>query len=298
MKKQISLSELDSLIRKNIQEKGLGNGISEEKFSEIKNKIKKHLMTPSANLFSADFDNNINETQSPEPQMYSGQDIELPIQTTQSPIVQQTVENPEAKDLAKKEGAIETKEQFLQQKEEELRQREERLIQKEQELSYKPQIPNFVEKAEPEKLFIFNTNELSLGSESLMKMPYRLLENPEEKKSMHDLWLEKGKVRAEIYQVEFKRIGDMIFKPLDGVCKFEERSSQIPSNIPMDDRDSVKQAIMSQQPTEPMLDSTEPITDVILPMTQDMGLNAPDVAAVMQNFIEKALKDYLINKSV
>lgn len=302
MEKQMSLAQLEMLIRKNIQEKGLMNDISEEKISEIKNKIRRKLAIPSMNFFAMDMSSNDvgggAEVMEEQPREFgAGDDVELPVQIDKTPAIQSMASNQQNIDNAKQEGELSVREQMLRQKEEELRLKEKALEEKEQELAYKPELPSFIQKAEPEKIFIFNTNELSLGSESLMRQPYHLVNNPTEQKSLHDLWLEQGKTRAEVYQVEFKRIGDMEFRPLEGICKFEHMTPQIPTDIPQDDRDSVAQAILSQEPTEPMEDAIDPIRDVTLPLTQDMGLQAPDVAAVMQDVIEKALRSYLTTKN-
>lgn len=292
MKNKISGSQLEALIKKTIQEKGLTHSLSEEKISEIKNNIKNKLTISQINTISE-------ESNLSEQQFSPNEEVSMPVQTSQVPtpaVTQQTSINDEANEIAKKEGALETREELLYRKEEELKQKEEELRRKEEEMSYKPQMPDFIEKAEPEKLFIFDMNELSLGSESLMKMPYHTVESPEEKVSMHDLWLQKGKVRAEIFQVEFKKIGEMVFRPLDGICKFEHHTEDIPTDIPTEDRDSVKQAIMSQQAVTPMIDTTEPVTDVTLPLSDNMGLQSPDVSGALESVINKALAAYLQNK--
>ena len=126
-------------------------------------------------------------------------------------------------------------------------------------------------------------------------MPYHLCDNPDEKMSMEDMWLQKGKIRAEVYQVEFKKIGEMVFRPNDGICKFERTPEAIPSDIPADDQLTVQQAIQSQEPITPMEDSVEPVLDVTMPMTTDMGLNGPDVQKAAMEMIEKAFLT-LMNK--
>lgn len=315
MKKQMSISELENLIKKNIADKGLQHFISEDKIQEIKNKIKKHVMSvPSYNFFATDFNvdrdsdgmvnaGDIGAEIMEEDNMNPGEEIKMPVQTNNSSsVTQQTISNTQANkesnELAKKEGEIETREQFLIRKEEELKAKEIELQAKEEALSYKPEMPSFIEKAEPAKIYVYNHNQLSYGSESLMKIPYGLVDNPENKKSMHDLWIEEGKIRAEVYQVEFKRIGDMVFKPLEGVCKFEQISSPIPENIPQEEREGVQQAIMSQQPVEPMVDSTEPIVDVVLPLSNDMGLHTPDVSQELQKYIEQIIINHFKTKKL
>lgn len=295
--KNISLSELEQLIKKNISEKGLSQYVSEETIANIKNSLSNKLKSNIPNGTSKEV---IMQEQDVDEEMNPGEEIEMPVQTSQTPAVTQAppITDEKSMEVAKKEGEVETREQMLSRKEEELNQKEMMLKQKEEEMAYKPQMPEFIEKAEPEKLFIFNMNELNMGAETLLRMPYRLVDNPEEKKSMHELWLEKGKVRAEIFQVDFKKVGEMVFQPMDGICKFEHITSAVPEDITPEQTDSVQAAFDSQKPTEPMLDAVEPVMNVTQPLGDDMGLKTVDVQNAFQEVIEKALKSYLTNKGI
>ena len=116
MKTQISLSEVESLIRKNIQEKGLHNHISNDQIEEIKKKIKARLSMPSAGVMfysSPDVDggaeSGLEEAIAPTEE---DQDDVISVQKTNNPISHETTIDNNALDVSKKEGELETKEQI------------------------------------------------------------------------------------------------------------------------------------------------------------------------------------------
>jgi hypothetical protein len=87
---------------------------------------------------------------------------------------------------------------------------------------YTPELPSFLDKVEPGKVIVFDYNELSEGGENLTKKPLRQYDNPDEKKSIHDLWLEEGKRKVEVYQAKFEKIGDLEFDYANGTTRFIE----------------------------------------------------------------------------
>lgn len=309
MKHQISLSELDTIIRKNIKERGLNDEISEDKIQEIKKKIRQRLGVASYGIpfphpYIMNMDGNDDGSGgladggggdggggAMEEQAPPMEDETLNVNASAEPAVSHsTVVDPESIEVAKKEGALEAREQELQQ-------REAMLNQKEKELAYNPQLPDSITKADPAKLFIYDKTELSLGAESLTRMPYHMIDAPDEKKSMQDIWLQEGKVRAEVFQVEFKKIGDMVFDPFQGICRFVEMTQPLPNDLPAEEFDSVQQAINSQMPTEPMIDAVEPVMDVTLPASTDMGLQGADVQKSIEGVVEKILRNYFTEKN-
>ncbi len=86
-----------------------------------------------------------------------------------------------------------------------------------------PQLPSFIEKAEPAKVFVFDYNELSLGGENMANRSFRLMSDPDIKKSMHDMWIEDGKIRAEVYVVKFEKLGEIKFNPFNTTANLEEK---------------------------------------------------------------------------
>lgn len=290
MDSKIGFSEIEKLIQKNIKDRGLSGDITLAKIEDIKNKVREQL---SKNEINKPTLNTIDEVETTQKQ----EDVTMPVQTSvgnPENITQETIVDEKSMELSNKEGQIQEKENELLKKEEELNRREVELNTKEQELKYKPVVPTFLEQAEPDKIFIYDMNELNFGSETLTTTQYHLVNSPDQKTTMHDLWLEKGKVRAEVFKVQFEKIGEMVFNPMEGICKFEQKTSSLESNnLDIESKDSVLDAINSQIPKEPLIDTVEPIKDVVLPMTGNMGLTTPDTEALILRIAKDALRKYL-----
>ena len=286
MSDKITKSELDELIKRKIKEKGLSQDIGEDKISEIKNKINLTL-------------NNKDLTEvTPANQQPQTVPVEPVAQNSPEPITQTTTISKDAVELAKREGELEEKEREFAQKHSELTIKEKELAEKEQALAYKPQIPSVLEGIGNEKLFVFDENELSLGAEALSKAPYRLMSNPDEKRSMIELWASEGKRGAEIYQVKFEKLGEIIFDPFEGTSNFVKKpieDGELPSNVPLDGL-TPEEAHASQEPTEPMIDSIEPKTNTSLPLSDDMGLNSIDIEKLLKDRIDSIIRSHFIDK--
>lgn len=89
--------------------------------------------------------------------------------------------------------------------------------------AYKMEVPDFIKNIEPGKVIIFSQNELSEGGENLSNKPLRTFDNPDEKKSMHDLWMENGQMKAEVYIAKLEKIGDLEFNYANGTTQFIEK---------------------------------------------------------------------------
>lgn len=273
MKKQISLSEIESMIRNHIDEKGFKTHISDNQIEEIKNKIKTRMSMPSSGIFY------MNPPEDTDSIIDAGGDFSGGMEEEVIP----SNEEDQTMPISNYESDIEAS-------------KEEVGIDQEQELSYQPQLPNAIQQAEPGKLFVYDMMQLALGGESLSSAQYNCKDNPELKQSMHDLWLNDGKIRAEIFKVEYKSIGELVFDPFNGTTKFVEMQQPLESDLPKEDREGVEHAINSQFPIDPMVDSTDPITDVILPPNTDMGLGGIDVQKSIENTVEKILRQYFSGK--
>lgn len=305
MKKQISLSEIDALVQKTVFERGLKNHISEEQIEEIKKNVRHKLSMPNMNAFYVNPNpipgiNNADSNMVDDFSSGGGMEestignpeeevVEVP-SVDDSTISHETIVDDQSIEDAKKEGELEQKEKMIANKEVDLQQ-------KEQELTYVPTLPNAVEKSEPGQLFVYDMNQLSLGGESLSNTPYNCKEAPESKMSMHDMWVNDAKIRAEIFQVEYKKIGELVFDPFNGTTKFVEMTQPTPEDLPSEDVDSVRDAIESQYPKEPMIDSIPPVTDVTLPPNDDMGLAGANIQQALEKAVEKILKQHFINNA-
>jgi hypothetical protein len=282
---QITVNELDSLIRKNINEKGLRFDISNDQIEEIKQKIKNIAFKKEENKpVITNEEENISMNLPAE---------EIRPQT----ITQTTTINKDNMELSQKEGELKQKEEEISKREASIANKEAELQRKEDELKYKPVIPSVLDNMGAEKVFIFNTNEISVGAEALTNTSLRLMSNPDEKKSMHDIWAQEGKKKAEVYLVKFEKIGEIELNPFAGTSDFVEKrieDGQIPSSVPADGL-TPEDAQKSQEPTEGLKDAIAPVSSAILPAANDMGLlNAVNVEQILKDKLEDIMRNYFL----
>jgi hypothetical protein len=291
MSHKINSSEIDSLIEKKIKERGLVGDITLEKLSEIKEKIKSQLKKPELVI-------PVNEQ---VPPTVTPEVAPTPVQTLPGApeAITQTVSiSKDAVELAKKEGELEQKEKQISDREASVANKESELQRKQDELSYKPQVPAVLENIGNEQFFIFNENELSLGAEALSSANFRLMSNPDLKKSMIEIWATDGKKSADVFLVRFEKIGEVSFDPFQGTSKFEKKpfeAGQTPSDVPIEGL-TPEDAMASQEATEPMQDSIEPISNVTLAPSTDMGLNSIDMESLLKSRLDDIIKDYFLQK--
>jgi hypothetical protein len=295
---QITTSELEEMIKKNLTDKGFDEiEINEEDIKNISNKIK----------------NQVNKDIQPKNDENDENEEVVNVDISQAENKEEdSLENPDAitqsKDVEeayKKEGELEEKERYLSEKEEELKRKEEELKAKEEELEYKPEIPKALEDMGAEKLFVFDMSKLSVGAENLSKIPMKLMDRPGEETTIKDLWLEKAKKKSEIYVVKFEKVGEIDFDPIEGTSNLtnikdmngDKELTDFQNGIDPDDESSI--------PTN-MTDTIEPVTDVTQPMTDDMGLDVNDDKMVkvenlpedeynniLRSTVEELVKKYL-----
>jgi len=293
MSHKVNSYEIDSLIEKKIKERGLVGDITLEKLSELKEKIKSQLKRPDSII-------PVNE-QVPTQVTPEAPLAPEPTQTvpgTPEAITQTISISKDAVELAKKEGELEQKEKDISDREATLANRESELQRKQDELAYKPQIPEVLESVGNEQFFIFSENELSLGAEALSNADFRLMSNPDLKKSMTEIWTMDGKKGADIFLVKFEKIGDISFDPFQGTSKFEKKpfeAGQTPSDVPLEGM-TPEDAKASQEAVEPMQDSIEPISNVTLAPSSDMGLNSIDIENLIKSRIDDIIRGHFLEK--
>ena len=289
MSEKISQVELDELIRKKIREKGLANDIGEDKMSEIRKNI-------SAQLKKAEL-SEVAPVEQPVATTAPTPVLEKPVNSPES-ITQTTTVSKDTIELAKREGELEQREKEFAQKQSELSLKEKDLEEKEQALAYKPQVPAVLEGIGNEQLFVFDDNDLSLGAEALSKTPFRLMSNPDDKRSMIELWKGEGKKGADMYLVKFEKVGEIVFNPFEGTATYTKKpfeDGENPLNVPISGL-TPEEAHASQQPTEIMNDVIEPKTDVTLPASDNMGLSSMDLDKLIKDRIDSIIKSHFIEK--
>ena len=212
MAKQVTVNEIENIIKEKL--KSSGAAMSDELVSRIKESI----------LQKYNKEKSTNEADEP---------VDVDISSEPTP-TEQDVPTPGAVQT-EKQNDITYKEQELQQKEEELSAKEQELQQKEEELKYKPQLPIPLKEVGKEEFFVFDENQISLGGEGLSNAQLYLKNNPEVKSSMNGEWINKGMTRADLYIVEYKKIGELTFNPFDGTTKLEKYTApaEIKSSTPI-----------------------------------------------------------------
>lgn len=92
-------------------------------------------------------------------------------------------------------------------------------------MGYTPELPEMLKKATPEDLFVFDFNELGQSGENLSYKAMRLMNDPDVKKSMNDIWIQEGKTKANVYVAKFEKMGEIEFNYTNGTSKFTETPS-------------------------------------------------------------------------
>ena len=92
-------------------------------------------------------------------------------------------------------------------------------------MGYTPELPEMLQKAAPAELFVFQYNDIGVSGENLSYKPMRLMDDPDVKQSMQDLWIKEGKTKAKVYVAKFEEIGEIDFNYADGTSKFTEKAS-------------------------------------------------------------------------
>ena len=164
----------------------------------------------------------------------------------------ETSDNSE--EILSKELALKIKEEELTKREEDLNQRESSLKSIEKESEYEPELPEQIEEIEPEKLFIFDENNISVSGEKLSTLEMNLLRSPEEKTNMRAMWLKDAVKDVDLYVANFEKIGKIEFDPFEGTAEFKNIESEEVEEI---DSEDIKLDMQGN-----MKDSIEPISNV------------------------------------
>jgi hypothetical protein len=265
---KITVSELEEMIRSKFLEKGASiDEIKEEVIKNITEKIK----NKSKEGKKIDTENNEEKVLNVDISKPKDEEGKVPESITS------TLEtSKEMEDILKREEELKRKEEELSRIEIELNDKETILLSKEEELKHHPEIPKQLKKLESEKLFIFDENEISVGSEKLSSIYLKTLENPEEKTNMKDIWLNKGVKEAELYIVKFEKIGKLEFDPFEGNTEFIE-------DILENKEDDLELSDIELDSQSNMKDSIKPIKDVTQPMINNSFDNINSYEENIQN---------------
>jgi len=246
MAEKIKTSEIEEIIKKKLEDSGLSDEIINSSVKQIKEKI-------MDKYNSSKKEDNVDKTEE------KTVNVELP---SENPTGMEEP-NPE---LIEKEVEQDVKEKSLEDKEKELRVKEIELQQKEEELKYKPQLPEPLKEVGKESFFVFDENQISLGAEALSNSPFYLKDNPEMKTSMHSTWINKALTRADLYIVEFKKIGELEFNPFEGTTKLIQftTDTQVTETSPNTGFEITKTVIGDDSVQEKQTETEEDALDKII----------------------------------
>lgn len=243
---KINVSELEEMIRSKFVEKGASEEeIKEEVVKSITEKIKNKSKEEVQSDESVD-NQDVVDVDISKPKDVEGK---IPAAITSSV---ETSDNSE--EILSKELALKIKEEELTKREEDLNQRESSLKSIEKESEYEPELPEQIEEIEPEKLFIFDENNISVSGEKLSTLEMNLLRSPEEKTNMRSMWLKDAVKDVDLYVANFEKIGKIEFDPFEGTAEFKNIESEEVEEI---DSEDIKLDMQGN-----MKDSIEPISNV------------------------------------
>lgn len=259
---KITTSELEEMIKNKFTEKGvLENDITVEILNNISSKIKEEANKnkPTEKMPNTEIKTNSNEL--------------MPEKIVNSENNKQTDNSEE---ISYRDGELDERERRLLEKEAELIRREQELTSKEKEVEYQPEMPKVIDNMGCEDFFIFDENKLSVGAEKLSNTEFNLVNSPEEKTTMKDIWLKDGKKEANVYKINFEKIGCIKFEPFEGISTFENHSEsdEISYSLDMEAEYLANNPIVEPNENKTMIDienkdlnfNTSNISDYIEPI--------------------------------
>lgn len=199
MSKQINIEELKTLIANGIRQENLNDALPEDAIERIKEKI----LAFKAREAAKEIPSVVSEIEIPEIAAGGNGEGDFPNENEIMP--QNASGNTEA--IFVDAGSVPTEVTFTPT------------------MGYTPELPEMLKTAEPSELFVFQYNDVGESGENLSYKPLRLMDDPDVKKSMNDLWLEQGKTKAKVYVAKFEEMGEITFNYANGTSSFVEKSS-------------------------------------------------------------------------
>ncbi len=208
MAKQINIEELKTLIANGIKQENLNDALPADAVERIKNKIlafkKREAAKEIPEVVSEDVVTELDIPVLPA----GGDDNKFPNETQITPSPEQQVDMTGNTDHFFMDAGSNQTEQPSQPK-----------------IGYVLELPDAIKKSAPAELFVFNYSDLNKSGENLTFKPLRLMDDPDVKMSMSDLWIKEAKTKADVYVAKFEKIGEINFNYADGTSKFVQTPS-------------------------------------------------------------------------
>ena len=136
-------------------------------------------------------------------------------------------------------------------------------------MGYTPELPEMLKKAAPGELFVFQYNDIGESGENLSYKPMRLMNDPDVKKSMQDLWIQEGKTRAKVYVAKFEEIGEIQFNYTSGTSSFIEKASLPDFAGGTEYKDNPYSAESIPQIDDQTIDLEKVVNDIVMGIVRD-----------------------------
>ena len=122
---------------------------------------------------------------------------------------------------------------------------------------------------------------------------------------MHEFWIDNASTQAEVYLVELKKIGNLVFDPFQGTTVFQgtnEIITQEELKASNEDNEGLnpEDAVESQMPNteNKMIDSVSPLTDVSLPLFNGADFQKQELETDLKGMVEKIIHDELNKRNI
>ena len=141
--------------------------------------------------------------------------------------------------------------------------------------AYRAPLQDMLKDVEPEKIIIFDMNELSEGGENLAAKPFKTMADPEIRRSMRDLWAEDGKTKAEVYVAKFEKLGEIDFDYLSGTARFGEKRLDPDFDVQAAYKENPYTVDASPKAIENAVDVEKAVKDAALELLKQAVLSNP-----------------------
>jgi hypothetical protein len=145
------------------------------------------------------------------------------------------------------------------------------------------QVPEPLKNQEPGEIIVFDYNDVAaVSGEGLANKPFRTMNDPEVKKTIHDFWMQEGKTDVKVYAAKFEQIGTVKYDYQNGTAFFSEEMNAPASPTPS------YQENPYANPSQPQID--EPATETDLRKSIESSI---DLEATLLKVVKDILKDGL-----
>ena len=147
-------------------------------------------------------------------------------------------------------------------------------------------VPGPLKNQEPGEIIVFDYNDVAaVSGEGLANKPFRTMDDPEVKKTIHDFWMQEGKTEVKVYAAKFEQIGTVRFDYKNGTAFFTDDKE-----APVTPEPSYQENPYAS-PSQPQVE--EPATETDLRKSIESSV---DLEATLLKVVKDILKNGLQNE--